>query len=186
MPSKLLPILTEEEVDDILCSSRANDLETLGAEVSRLSSHYNVTAARIISLAQANYNSNTALHMSAANGHIAILTSLLAYIQSSPPDRSVIDQQNAAGSTPLHYAALNGKCDAVDLLLSAGADPNVKNKNGRTARNEAEMSASLADEEEGAEGGRWDIVGRLALRESEDKVATASNQQSNRETTLEL
>ena len=39
---------------------------------------------------------------------------------------------NVDGSTPLHYAALNGKSSVANLLLHANASPTAVNKDGRT------------------------------------------------------
>ena len=35
---------------------------------------------------------------------------------------------NASKNTPLHWAALNGKKEIVQLLLDSKADPNIKNE----------------------------------------------------------
>jgi len=46
----------------------------------------------------------------------------------------------AAGSTPLHAAALLGHFNIADTLLRHGADPNVRNNEGHTALDYALMS----------------------------------------------
>ena len=43
-----------------------------------------------------------------------------------------VDCQNLKGRTPLHEAARSGRPESVKLLLDAGADPNIKDKHGRT------------------------------------------------------
>lgn len=53
------------------------------------------------------------------------------------------------GETPLHKAARSGLYDMVDILLVAGADPSIKNDDGKTPANLAE------------ENGFWDVVNRL-------------------------
>lgn len=68
----------------------------------------------------------TPLHYAATGGHVAVVTFLLenhAYIDAASPN----------GSTPLMMAARYGTIDAVKVLLTAGADPGVKNAVGLTA-----------------------------------------------------
>jgi hypothetical protein len=48
---------------------------------------------------------NTCFHMAAANGHIEVLKEILKYLK--PSDLDII---NESGSTPLHWASLNGTC----------------------------------------------------------------------------
>ena len=38
------------------------------------------------------------------------------------------------GSTPLHMAAMDGNIDVIQIFLEAGADPAIRNKQGRTPR----------------------------------------------------
>ena len=38
---------------------------------------------------------------------------------------------NHAGSTALHWAAMRGRCEAMELLLAAGAEPELQDKKGR-------------------------------------------------------
>ncbi|CAG8928949.1 unnamed protein product [Penicillium salamii] len=44
-----------------------------------------------------------------------------------------INRKNAEGDTALHYACSSGQYETVDLLLDAGADPNLPGKDGYTA-----------------------------------------------------
>lgn len=44
---------------------------------------------------------------------------------------------NQKGNTALHWAALTGKLDVVQLLLTAGANPNAVNDTGATPIDEA-------------------------------------------------
>ena len=50
----------------------------------------------------------------------------------------IINRGNGRGYTPLHYAAMYGQVNAVKVLLAAGADPSIKNHEGRDAKAEAE------------------------------------------------
>lgn len=43
---------------------------------------------------------------------------------------TLINSKDEYGITPLHYAALKGKKDAVDLMIEHGANLNAKDKNG--------------------------------------------------------
>lgn len=51
----------------------------------------------------------------------------------------MLEARNAAGNTPLHWAAVNGRMEAVKLLVRAGADVSVRNGVGRDAVGEAEV-----------------------------------------------
>jgi ankyrin repeat protein len=48
-------------------------------------------------------------------------------------DPSATNLKGTSGSTPLMYAVLYGDADSVQLLLEAGADPNIRNDAGATA-----------------------------------------------------
>jgi hypothetical protein len=50
-----------------------------------------------------------------------------------------VDAQNVNGSTPLVYAAGAGQRAAVEMLLRAHADPNLRNKAGTTALTAARL-----------------------------------------------
>ena len=66
--------------------------------------------------------SNTALHMSSANGHYEVVKLLL-----KQKERVNIDVLNDSGNTPLHYASLNGKIEIVKLLLEYKANAKILN-----------------------------------------------------------
>ena len=62
------------------------------------------------------------------------------------------EQEKLSGlGTPLHSAATTGHLDMVNILLSRGADPSIKNSWGRLAVEEAEYY------------GRSEVAGRLRL-----------------------
>ena len=46
----------------------------------------------------------------------------------------ILLEKNNDGNTPIHWAARKGHADTVKVLLSAGADPYITNKQGETAR----------------------------------------------------
>ena len=63
---------------------------------------------------------------------------------------------NVYGSTPLHYAALNGKSSIANLLLQSNASRTAVDKNGRTPAQYAThqghgyLAASLLEAEQAA------------------------------------
>ena len=54
----------------------------------------------------------------AGQGHLEQANAIL------DADNSLVNQKDASGATPMHYAALNGHRDMVRLLVQAGADVN--------------------------------------------------------------
>lgn len=77
--------------------------------------------------------------MLAANG----LTSLLCYVHSKIEKKSdveiLLNSQNQAGNTPLHWAIINNKVDTAKLLLELGTNPNMINEKGETPLDTALM-----------------------------------------------
>jgi uncharacterized protein len=76
--------------------------------------------------AQINRVGWTPLHYAAANGHVEVVSFLLekhAFIDAESPNRT----------TPLMMAARQGQPTTVELLLSEGADPTIRNDAGFTA-----------------------------------------------------
>ncbi|KAI0264252.1 ankyrin repeat-containing domain protein [Gloeopeniophorella convolvens] len=93
-------------------------------------------------------NENTALHMASANGHTELLDLLLPLV--SP---SLLSAQNSAGSTALHWAALNCQLHTARALVNFPGGPGVdlidiKNASGRSPLGEAELAAW-------EEGSKW-------------------------------
>jgi ankyrin repeat protein len=80
----------------------------------------------------------SALHIAANKGYIDIVTAII-----STPDKKVdIDIiQGSSNLTPLHLAVKSKNLEMVNLLLKAGANPNIKDK----ARNTALDNAILND-----------------------------------------
>lgn len=73
---------------------------------------------------------NTPLHMAARSGNAATIKALLAR-------RAKLDAKNANGESPLLAALVNGpitpaKLENAEVLVSAGADVNVSDKDGHT------------------------------------------------------
>jgi hypothetical protein len=59
---------------------------------------------------------------------------------TTSPIAPYLNRPNAQGSTPLHWAALNGHLPVVKQLVSAGADMWAKNEAGHLAMFEAERA----------------------------------------------
>ncbi|XP_013194963.2 ankyrin repeat and SOCS box protein 3-like [Amyelois transitella] len=71
----------------------------------------------------ANYGSNesvTPLHIASGQGRTFLIQLLLDY-------GALINVQDFDGDTPLHDAAMKSEREAVEVLLHAGADPEIKN-----------------------------------------------------------
>lgn len=74
----------------------------------------------------------------------AILLDLCKALSGTSPQNptmlSILNAQNAAGNTALHWAALNGHLEAVKVLLDEGSDPTITNQKGHDAVYEAELN----------------------------------------------
>ena len=77
---------------------------------------------------------------------------------------NLLNKSNKGGWTPLMAAANNGHVEVVKVLLSAGSNPNAKDKKGRTARNKAKVN------------GHAEVVKILVAAESRSK--SSSNKQT--------
>ncbi|XP_078171686.1 ankyrin repeat family protein [Carex rostrata] len=78
----------------------------------------------------------TALHMAAANGHLAIVD----YLIKNGADVNVT---NLEKNTPLHWACLNGHMEVIKALIIAGANVSVLNSHERTPVDEAVCKGKL-------------------------------------------
>lgn len=88
----------------------------------------------------------TPLHMAAANGHMSVIEVLLETLnaatgasaaaddsQPSSSHRVNVNARTSSGSTPLHWAVVNGSPSAVTALLKAGANVSILNDAGESA-----------------------------------------------------
>lgn len=82
----------------------------------------------------------SALHLAVMQGHLQVIEGLLR-------GRADVDCQSQLGDTPLLWAAHSGSDSAAKLLLDAGADVSLKNRQGRTAQKQARIQGHqrLAD-----------------------------------------
>ena len=162
--------LTEDEIDDILYISRANELPELAPYLTSLSHKYTTTTQTILLSSTEPETQNTPLHYASANGHVDLLNSLLSFFSSpSTSDEakallaSFINRQNSSGNTALHWASLNGHLVVVKVLLEYGADASILNSAGHDAVYEAEMAERqevvewLLKEGKGLEKGFGDV-----------------------------
>ena len=100
----------------------------------------------------------TPLHSAASHGHYDLTKQLL---RASTATNKVKNARNAAGRTALHLAVLSGNAEMTALLMKYNCDPQVRDKNGLTARDLAVMSsAPLAQE----------LVEQLSVEDVMDKA----------------
>lgn len=84
----------------------------------------------------------------------------------NPAMLAIVNAQNQAGNTALHWAALNGHLEAVKVLLEHGGDPTIPNARGHDAVYEAELNDKQEVVEwvlkEGGEGLEEAVSGEVA------------------------
>ena len=85
-----------------------------------------------------NTSNQTALHLSAANGHLVVVEFLLKYL--NPKEINATTDQ---GSTALHWASLNGHLPVVQKIIEFGGDATLKNALGRSSVTLAEQQSHL-------------------------------------------
>ena len=75
---------------------------------------------------------NNILQIASENGNIEIVTFLLQYQYTLTV---LLNEVNKNGDSPLMLACNNGYIELTNLLLNAGANKNISNKNSETALN---------------------------------------------------
>lgn len=90
----------------------------------------------------------------------------------NPTMLAILNTQNQAGNTALHWAALNGHLDSVKVLLEEGSDPTITNQRGHDAVYEAELNDKKDVVEwvlkEGGEGLEEGVGGETAEDAADD------------------
>ncbi|CAF0887601.1 unnamed protein product [Adineta ricciae] len=151
-----LAMKDDDEYTPLMLACKKNRLDVLKLLIEYISEHYQTARDRLSFFEERDDASNTALHISAAEGHSSIIKLLLEQgcdlraknIISSLPihcaaergrynsvrtlieQHSQIDPNDKNGQTPLHLAARNGHSDVVKLLLKNGAQINKRTTNG--------------------------------------------------------
>ena len=81
-----------------------------------------------------NEHKTTPLHIAVAAGHRDVVDALLAWKKKSRLDLNV---RAVGGNTPLHYAVATRNPNLTAVLLQAGADPDIGDRNGSTPLHDA-------------------------------------------------
>ena len=82
------------------------------------------------------------LHIACSNSSLNSVRAIVAHLKQHGPKHDYINESNLYKETSLHVAAGTNRADIVQMLLSAGADPYLQDKWGRTAR---KVTILLAD-----------------------------------------
>ena len=107
------------------------------------------------------YVQGSPLHIAAVKGHSVVVEFLLR--NNADP----MSQEFGKADTPLHWAALGGSTDAINLLLAAGADIDAQNDIQNTplhiANEAGNTDAALLLIEKGADFTTENLKGKAAL-----------------------
>ncbi len=99
-------------------------------------------------------NRSTPLHLAAERGHVGAVEALIAELKrinsyacplahQATDIPSIVDIQDAAGATPLAYAAANGHTDVVRCLIAKGARIGVADRQGYLPFHKAAQNGDL-------------------------------------------
>ncbi|CAI5745005.1 unnamed protein product [Peronospora destructor] len=98
---------------------------------------------------------STALHFAAKNGDAEIVNALCEW------DTKVVDYWNINADTPLIWACIEGRAEAVKVLLTHGADVNVMNQYGASTLLCAVMIGEDPEQDEGSDKQRAKVLTML-------------------------
>ncbi|XP_070186600.1 nuclear factor NF-kappa-B p100 subunit-like [Littorina saxatilis] len=90
-----------------------------------------------------NENGDLPIHLAVINNQTTSLQHMLDVMTSLPHARHSINMYNYMRQTALHLAAIMQQPYHIELLLRAGADPSVSERNGNTPAHLAVMNNSL-------------------------------------------
>lgn len=107
----------------------------------------------------------TVLHVAARARNPGVICLVLQRLSSleDAAFKAFVNQKTSEGNTALHYACIAGRSESVDILLDAGADPNLQGKDGYTPLR------ACADFE--VEQSRWSKVVPKETRQMDDTKA---------------
>lgn len=156
------PSLAHETLEDILFLARIGDLSELKDLLQELNGQ-SPSFYATLSGATGPTSGNSVAHLAAANGHVHVLRfvheleSTSDFSTSASSDDhdgerlsgSLLTRPNDSGSTPLHYAAINGASGTANFILDSFSEEQKaekdtllgwKNLAGRSALSEAESA----------------------------------------------
>uniref|UniRef100_A0A1B0BKW8 Uncharacterized protein n=2 Tax=Glossina TaxID=7393 RepID=A0A1B0BKW8_9MUSC len=113
---------------------------------------------------QQNDDGDTPLHLACISGSVDVVAALICMA----PHPCLLNIQNDDCQTPLHLAALTAQPKILRMLLIAGAEPTIRNRNGNTALHLACIS------------GEEQCVRALIIPISPSEINEARNQYGNR------
>jgi acyl-CoA synthetase (AMP-forming)/AMP-acid ligase II/ankyrin repeat protein len=132
-------------------------------------------------------NKQLVLHSAARAGHCRVLRYLLSQWEAAIENGSIklknIDTKNKAGKfdwmdrwyrTPVHWAVLNGRVGALDILLKAGfsaAPPTPSHKAKKQTSVEVETPLAICDRLYNDVDPKWETIRRLLLKSLDEASA---------------
>ena len=132
-PALLLALRNKSvKVAKVLAAAPSTDIEVRSPQdesplmLAALRGYVDVCLVLMEREADVNKPGWTPLHYAATGGHVDVMKVLLEH-------HAYIDAESPNGSTPLMMAAMYGTLEAVQFLISAGADSSIKNELGLTA-----------------------------------------------------
>ena len=90
----------------------------------------------------------TPLREAAARGFVKVIAAIIGQMKSDDKEKWIDHRDDQKGRTALHSAATHGRAEATALLLQNGADPSLRDGDGRTGMTSLELCLD-----------RWAVVG---------------------------